>query len=370
MMFDRLRMFNRLRLGGLVATLLVAGCSSDAPTAPTPLPTPGAPMAALMSCPVSVSRQSLDALPVSISYERPTVAGIPVDKGSCAPVSGTAFPIGTSTVTCTADFPEFAESCSFSIAITPPDEKLAFTRYMAFGDSITEGRVGASFLPSGVSMRDIPAMLRAGARQIPGIAHAIEPLSAYPTLVHNMLALAYPTQQFVVANRGLAGERAAQGVLRINSALLATQPDVLMLFEGYNDINLALLERPLGSTADVNVTPIANALRSIITTAQGHGVEVLLATLTPVSDRRELSDPGTRAALRALNAQIRLIAAQFGLGTVVDLYAALDGVPGVLGADGFHPTRAGYRRMAELFAAEIISRYDITPRAPAMQGTR
>jgi lysophospholipase L1-like esterase len=360
-------MLDRLRLSALVMTILAAGCASDPPTAPTPLPTPGSPVAALMSCPVSVSRQSLDALPISITFGLPTVAGIPVDKGSCAPVSGTAFPIGTSTVTCTADFPEFAEACSFSIAITPPDEKLRFTRYMAFGDSITEGVVGASFLPSGVSMRDIPAMFRAGARTIPGIARIIEPLSAYPAQLQNLITPAFPTQQFVVANEGVSGEKAVEGALRINASLLATQPDVMMLFEGFNDINLALLTQPAGTT--ISITPIANALRTIVTTAQGRGVEVLLATLTPVSDARELSDPGTRAALLALNAQIRLMAAQFGLGNVVDLYAAMDGVPGLMGADGFHPTIAGYRRMAELFSAEIISRYDITPRAPATRRT-
>ena len=360
-------MLNPLRPCALVVTILAAGCASDAPTAPTP---PGNPVAALMSCPVPVARQSLDALPVAITWGMPTVAGIAVDKGSCAPVSGTSFPIGTSTVTCTADMPEFAESCSFPITITPPDEKLRFTRYMAFGDSITEGFVGASFLPSGMSIRDIPALLRAGARTIPGISRAIEPLSSYPAQLQNMMTPAYPTQQFIMANEGSSGERATQGgLLRIRSSLLATQPEMMMLFEGFNDIDLALLNRPPGSTAPVSITPIASALRSMATTAQELGVDVVLSTLTPVSDAREASDPGTRAALLALNAQIRLMAAQLGLGNVVDLYAALNGVPGTIGADGFHPTVAGYRRMAELFFAEMVSRYDITPRAPAVRRT-
>lgn len=363
-------MLDRLRSCALVVTILAAGCSSDTPTAPTPVPTPGNPVAAQISCPAPVLRQSLDALPVAITWGVPTVANIPVDKGSCAPVSGTSFPIGTSTVTCTADMPEFAEACSFAITITPPDEKLRFTRYMAFGDSSTEGFVGASFLPSSVSIRDIPALLRAGARTIPGVSRAIEPLNSYPAQLQNMMVPAYPTQQFVVANEGSSGERATQGgLLRITSSLLATQPDVMMLFEGFNDIDLALLNRPPGSTAPISITPIASALRSMATTAQGLGVDVILATLTPVNDSREVSDPGTRAALLALNSQIRLMAAQLGLGDVVDLYAALNGVPGVIGADGFHPTAAGYRRMSELFFAELVSRYDITPRAPATQQT-
>jgi len=361
-------MYDRLRLCALAAIILASGCSNDPPTAPTPVPTPGAPVSALMSCPASVQRQSLDALPVNITWSMATVAGIPVDKGSCAPVSGTSFPIGTSTVTCTADLPEFAESCSFSITITPPDEKLRFTRFMAFGDSITEGFVGASFLPAGVSPRDISAMLRTGARTIPGISRAVEPLNSYPAKLQNMLTPAYPTQQFVVANEGRSGERALQGVSRINSSLLATRPDVVMLFEGFNDIDLAILNQTLGDTSNVSITPIAAALRTMVLTAQGLGVEVLLATLTPVTESREESDPGTRAAVLALNAEIRLMASQLGLGDVIDLYAALDGVPGTIGADGFHPTAAGYRRMAELFFAEIVARYDITPRAAAFRG--
>ena len=60
------------------------------------------------------------------------------------------------------------------------------------------------------------------------------------------------------------------------------------------------------------------------------------------------------------------MAAALGLGGVVDLYAALDGVPGTIGADGFHPTVTGYRRMADIFFAEIVSRYDITTRAPSL----
>ena len=60
------------------------------------------------------------------------------------------------------------------------------------------------------------------------------------------------------------------------------------------------------------------------------------------------------------------MATALGLGGVVDLYGPLDGVPGLIGADGFHPTATGYRRMADIFFAEIVSRYDITTRAPSL----
>ncbi|MCH7749384.1 MAG: HYR domain-containing protein [Acidobacteria bacterium] len=314
-----------------------------------------------------MERQSVDALPVTISWDLPTVAGIPVDKSSCSPASGSAFPIGTSTVTCTPDQTTLASSCSFSITITPPDPKLRFTRFMAFGDSITEGFIRPGLLPPGVTPHEIVALLRAArGRPIPEISNAVQPLNAYPVQLQNLLTAAYATQLITVANKGVSGEETAQGVSRITSSLLSVQPELLLLLEGFNDISAAFVNRPAGDTTPISIATIAANLRSMVLNAQGHGVEVLLATLTPVTELFEDDVPGTRATILALNTEIRSMATALGLGGVVDLYAALDGVPGVIGADGFHPTVTGYRRMAELFFAEIVSRYDITPRAPAL----
>ena len=272
-------MFYRLRGVALVLAVLTAGCGDDAPTAPTPT-TPGTIAVALLSCPPSVERQSVDALPVTISWDLPTVAGIPVDKGSCSPVSGSAFPIGTSTVVCTADQTTLASSCSFSITITPPDPTLRFTRFMAFGDSITEGFIRPGVLPPAVTPREIAALLRAAVgRPIPGISNAVQPLNAYPAQLHNLLTSAYATQLISVANEGLSGERASEGVSRLTASLLAGQPEVLMLFEGFNDID----------DTPNNVASIAADLRSMALNAQGRGVEVLLTTLTLVTDAREES---------------------------------------------------------------------------------
>ena len=236
---------------------------------------------------------------------------------------------------------------------------------MAFGDSITAGEVGTSGA-LGVTARQFRGLLHAaGGRQIPGISRVVQPLSAYPAQLQNLLTPAYRTQTFSVANEGLPSERASQGVSRLGAALLAGQPEVLLLLQGTVDIDLALLTRPKGDETPINVAPIAASLRSMVLNAQSRGVVVLLATLTPVIDDEDESDFGVHAAIAALNAEIRSMGPQLGLGGVVDLHAALDGVPGVIGADGLHPTVAGYRRMGEIFFAEIVSRYDNTPRAPA-----
>jgi lysophospholipase L1-like esterase len=359
-----------LRRVALILAVLTAGCGTDPPVAPTQT-IPGTIETAVLSCPPSVERQSVAGLPVSIDWDLPTVAGIGVDKGSCSPVSGTAFPIGTSTVTCTPDQTTLASSCSFAITITPPDPVLRVTTFLAFGDSITAGVVGSSFLPYGMSAREFRGLLRASGRQsIPGIlAAALQPLSSYPAQLQTLLAPTYSTQVIGVSNEGLPGERASQGVSRLAALLPSVRPDVLLLLEGFNDIDLAVAAQPAGDTSRIDVAPIAASLRSMVTTAQGLGIDVLLATLTPVDFPPE-DTPGVPEAVVDLNAEIRRMAAELGLGGAVDLHAALEGVPGLIGADKLHPTVAGYRRMAELFFTEIVSRYEMTPQAQTFSAVR
>ena len=442
---------DRLRPIALILFVLTVGCSDgDSPAAPTSIPTPpGAGMAALMACPPSVQRLAPDALPVTTTWGLPTVAGIPVDKSACSSVSGTAFPIGTSTVTCVADQAALASACSFSITITPPDlscppsvvrqsvngsgvpitwepptvmgiaddavscspasgtvfpvgssmvtctvdwttsttadqppppstcsfsvtitPTLRVTKFMAFGDSITEGFVNDRFLPSDVSARELRALRHAtGGRPISGIFGAVQPQNSYPTRLQSLLTSAYPTQSITVANAGRSGEKAAAGVSRLRSTLLSVRPDVLLLLEGILDIDLAVAVRPPGDTTPIDLGPTAASLRSMVTTAQGLGVDVLLATLMPVTSPTG-SSPGLQVAILDLNNKIRRMAIDLGLGSAVDLHSALNGVPGIIGVDGLHPTVAGYRRMAEIFLAEIVSRYDTTPRPSTFTAVR
>ena len=170
-----------------------------------------------------------------------------------------------------------------------------------------------------------------------------------------------------MTNQGVSGERAAEGISRIKLALDAFQPDVLLLLEGINDLNLALVLHPPDDPSPISVGTFADYLRGMVLDAESRGVEVLLATLTPVSDARENGSPGIQAAVAALNAAIRSMSPDLGNGGIVDLHAALSGVSGMIGADGLHPTTAGYRRIAEVFHAAIVSRYDITPRGVALR---
>ena len=86
----------------------------------------------------------------------------------------------------------------------------------------------------------------------------------------------------------------------------------------------------------------------------------MIATLTPVGDRKASRRPGIRAAVNDLNRRIHRIARDLNLGPVVDLFSAFDGKPSLLGDDGLHPTAEGYRVMAQQFMDAIVSRFEET----------
>src|SRR2546425_7616967 len=119
--------------------MLTAGCGS--PVTPSPPPA-----ALKISCPSSQIVPSLDGQPVSVSYPSPTITGgaPPTPPPACTPASGSRFPLGSTTVSCTAiDAQQHTDACTFSVRVDPPP-RLSVTKFVAFGDSITEGKVTAS----------------------------------------------------------------------------------------------------------------------------------------------------------------------------------------------------------------------------------
>jgi lysophospholipase L1-like esterase len=203
-------------------------------------------------------------------------------------------------------------------------QTIARTKFMAFGDSITDGKVSL-----------VPLISLAGP-------------DTYPYKLEQMLLLRYPSQALTVANLGISGEHLGQGANRLPGVLDAQRPEVLLLLEGVNAVWIR-------STA----IQTAN-LRSMITSARQRGVEVIIATVMPVSAKWEADGhQGAMARIRALNAEIFKLAAEFTLGPVVDLFALFEGNPHLIGTDGLHPTVEGQTRIAEAFRDEIVRRYDV-----------
>jgi lysophospholipase L1-like esterase len=247
----------------------------------------------------------------------------------CEPTSGSIFAVGESTVRCAATDAEMRQaSCTFGVTVTV-SRPLGRTRFVAYGDSITQGQV----------------------RSI-GFATVIEPLESYPYKLEQILRSRYPAQDVTVANAGFGGEVPADGVARLPGVLDAEHPEVLLLQEGTNGLTTA------------RVTSYGNHLRTMVSLARQRDIDVIIATLLPVGPPHTDSRPTKRDAILQLNRRIESIAAEFGIGPVLDLYAAFEDNPGLLDIDGLHPTRAGYTRIAELFADEIIRRYDQPGQAP------
>jgi lysophospholipase L1-like esterase len=218
-------------------------------------------------------------------------------------------------------------SCTFGVTVTV-SSPLGRTRFVAYGDSITQGQV----------------------RSI-GFATVIEPLESYPYKLEQILRSRYPAQDVTVANAGFGGEVPADGVARLPGVLEAEHPEVLLLQEGTNGLTTA------------RVTSYGNHLRTMVSLARQRNIDVIIATLLPVGPPHTDSRPTKRTAINQLNERIEAIAAEFGMDPALDLYSAFADNPDLLGVDGLHPTRAGYTRIAELFADEVIRRYGQPGRA-------
>lgn len=194
---------------------------------------------------------------------------------------------------------------------------LALTRFLAFGDSMTDGQ-------SAVSSR-----------------YSLDPVTSYPTMLRQMLAQRYPTQATQVENAGRSGEWAADGQFRLGTELSRYEPEVLLLMEGANDL------AALGARG---MDPATAAVESMVAEAGRRGVRVYLATLPP--QRPGGSRATSIELLPAYNDWMRRIARDRGA-TLVDVNAAFGSDLSLLSADGLHPTVDGYRVIAQAFADAI-----------------
>ena len=261
--------------------------------------------------------QSPDGNAVSVVYETPTlIAGQARFSATCGPQSGSVFPLGASTVACSAtDAANRTTSCSFSVTVTRPPQ-LAATLFMAFGNSITEGKNSFS--------APVP---------IP-----------YPAALKTLLAGRYATQANVltVMNRGFGGERTQDGAARLPGELDALHPEVLLLEEGVNDL----------SSGDLSaIEPMIENLRSMVRAAKARGIPVFLATLTPVRAGGVPVPRGDKPLplIPGANTQIRLLA-QSERVVLVDLFEGFGGSPDpYIDVDGLHPNAAGYQKIGQIF---------------------
>lgn len=322
------------------SAVLVASCSKTPPAAPTP-PTPPAPIADAPSvtCGEGISRATLSATGLAVDFDTPTAtAGQGTVNVSCTPGSGENFPIGSTSVTCTAtDSLNRTGTCSFNVTVSRIPQLTAL-KYMAFGDSITAGEVSS------------PATAFYSVAPDPGkITKAVlVPSASWPTVLSQTLRGRYSTQTFTMANRGLSGERAAVARTRYQSALNAERPEVVMILHGHNDIPGGL---------DGAASTAAFEIEQMVFEAKNRGMRVFLSTVLPARPS------GNRAIAQVyiddFNARLRIVASRQGV-TLVDNYSALrTDVNRYIGVDGLHPTEAGYAKVADTFFQAIQANLEV-----------
>ena len=226
------------------------------------------------------------------------------------------------------------DSCSFSITVTVMSvPRIAATRYVAFGDSITEGKPGP-----------------AGYHANPNFPFP----DAYAKVLYDLLTERYSAQTIEMYDEGIGGNQVhggppaslPDGVTRLPGVLTADTPEVLLLQEGVNDL----------ITGD-SIANVVSGLRTMVRAAHSRGIVVFLATLLP--QRPGGLRTGHIELMVPANDAIRALAASEGA-ILVDIYQAFGGSPDPwIDADGLHPTVEGYKKMAETFFTEITGRLEV-----------
>ena len=319
----------------LLVAALTAGCGgSDTPTSPSNPSGGGGDVvpAPTISCPSNVSAVTTTTTS-QVAYPAPTVSGgrTPVTV-ACTPASGATFPLGSTSVSCTAtDALSRSATCSFSVNVARVPT-LQRTSFLAFGDSVTAGEV------------TVPTSGGTELLGTPNFKLVVMPAAAYPVQLQLMLRNRYVTQANVISvvNSGVSGEYAVDSVKRFSQVMTNVRPEVVLLLDGYNDLN------NFGSSA---ISSAAAAVEAMAKDARSRGARVYIASLTPPRAGGRNAIPASTIA--TYNDRMRAIAA--GENAVfVDLYQALvSNVTTFVGVDGLHLTEVGYQKVAETFFASI-----------------
>jgi lysophospholipase L1-like esterase len=299
-----------------------------------PPPPPDAPA---IACPANVAVSGVTGGSRAVTYPPPVATGgVAPLTVVCTPVSGSVFVLGTTPVFCSVtDARGQFRQCTFSVTLT--GLLLSVTRFLAFGDSFTEGENGqASSLGSPI----------------------VDVASAYPTKLRGLLNAEFSGAPIVVTARGVGGETAEAGLARLPGVLAAERPGALLLLEGYNNLTGPCPPGAGGTAAcAAAISTVVTALRGDIRVAlaPSTGVRfVFVSTLTPPGpvvgsrDRRIAAD-----AIVLTNSLLAPTIRAEGA-TLVNPHPLFVGHESqYVGDDGLHLRPPGYQVLAETFFAAI-----------------
>ena len=153
-------------------------------------------------------------------------------------------------------------------------------------------------------------------------------------------------------NRGIGGQTTSQMLARFRQDVIALNPKIVVILGGTNDIANGTAARQ-----------IEDNLAMMGDLAKAHGIKVVFASITPVSDYHKDADPRYEmtkgrppATIQAINSWIQTLCLNGGFAWM-DYYSVLADPMGQLAADfsddGLHPNAKGYRVMSPVVIAAI-----------------
>jgi lysophospholipase L1-like esterase len=201
----------------------------------------------------------------------------------------------------------------------PPPPRLQVSRILAFGDSMTEGIA-------------TPESWGVTSALTPGVARS------YPAKLQALMSARYTDQTIVVMNGGIGGRNARDDLPRLVELLGETQPDLVILMEGINDLN-----------GGAGITATANAMEEMVKAVRNRGIRLMLSTITrinPLGTKHLDTDP----LVPPYNARLSAIAASKDA-ILVDVYPHIP--LALMAPDGLHLSESGNQKLAEVYLDRI-----------------
>jgi lysophospholipase L1-like esterase len=324
------------RLTAALLLFCLSACGhKSTPTGPTG-PSEPAPQ---IACGASIST-TITGPSAPVSFALPTTTGgtQPVSV-SCTPASGSAFPLGTTAVLCTAtDASSRQAVCGFDVVAK--GIQFGAKKFSAVGDSLTEGENGNG-VPGICAMSFSTQCLDAG--------------NSYPTKLQALFDGSFPGQGIVVVNHGQGGKTSAQTLDALTGFLNSDHPEAVLVLSGYNDLTTPCAAAGYSdSVCDDAINSMQDGIRGIIRTAKGYsGVRyVFVSTLTP-------GRPGDRQIdglrISDANTHIKNVVAAEGA-VLVDSYPLFVLHESTyVSIDGLHLQPPGYQAIAQAFFDKILA---------------
>lgn len=153
-------------------------------------------------------------------------------------------------------------------------------------------------------------------------------------------------------NRGIGGQTTSQMLNRFEADVLSTDPEIVVLMGGTNDI--------AGLGGPMTVAAIFANIVRMVELARKRQVAVVLCSVLPAHEYYCCPDVQPIPMIAALNAKLSGYAKRERL-IYVDYYSLLvderKGIRKDWTADGVHPNRAGYAKMLPVTIASILEAY-------------